>query len=59
MMAAKKKAAAKKIGAKKTGAWSSHPIMPTAPENERTLAKLRKLCLALPDSTERRRGRRR
>lgn len=45
--------AKKTAGAKKTsGAWSSHPIMPTAPENERTLAKLRELCLALPDSSE-------
>jgi hypothetical protein len=57
-MAAKKKAGAKtkakarpKVVAKARG-WSTHPIMPTAPENERRLARLRKLCLALPGTSE-------
>lgn len=47
--AAKAKA---KAGAKKASAWSSHPIMPTAPENEKLLAKLRAIALALPSTDE-------
>ena len=37
---------------KKTSAWSSHPIMPTAPENEKLLAKLRAIALAMPSTDE-------
>ena len=60
---AKAKAPAKakaKAGAKakakapaKAGAWGgSHPIMPTAPENEPLLARLRAIALALPSTDE-------
>jgi hypothetical protein len=41
-----------KTRAKKPSAWSSHPIMPTAPENEKLLAKLRAIALAMPNATE-------
>ena len=40
-----------KTSAKPRGG-STHPIMPTAPQNERTLAKLRKLCLAFAGASE-------
>jgi hypothetical protein len=46
---AKPKAKAK---AKKPSGWSSHPIMPTAPENEKLLAKLRAVALAMPGTDE-------
>jgi len=36
----------------KTSAWSSHPIMPTAPQNEPLLAKLRAIALAMPSTDE-------
>jgi hypothetical protein len=51
---AKKSSAKKKTStkAKKAGAWSSHPIIVTSPKNERTLARLRALCLAMPNATE-------
>jgi len=37
---------------KKSFSRSSHPVMPTAPVNEKRLARLRKLCLALPETSE-------
>jgi len=50
---AKPKAPAKaKAKTKKASAWSSHPIMPTAPENEPLLAKLRKIALRMPNTDE-------
>jgi hypothetical protein len=47
-----KPAAKKKAKPKKASAWSSHPIMPTAPENEKLLAKLRTIALAMPATDE-------
>jgi hypothetical protein len=47
-MAAKKKTAT----AKKAGAWSSHPIIVTSPENEKLLATVRAIALALPSTEE-------
>jgi hypothetical protein len=55
MGATKKKTAAKKKATTAKSSWkigSAHPIMPTAPKNEKTLAKLRAICVALPDVTE-------
>lgn len=37
---------------KKASAWSSHPIVVTSPKNEKTLARLRAICLAMPNATE-------
>ncbi len=37
---------------KKASAWSSHPIIPTSPANEKLLAKLRAIALALPGAAE-------
>lgn len=51
--AAPKKATPKKTAkAKKVGAWSSHPIIVTSPKNEKALARLRALCVAMPNVTE-------
>jgi hypothetical protein len=45
-------AAKKKTAAKKPSAWSSHPIVVTSPANEKLLARLRTLALALPGTDE-------
>ncbi|MDB4937350.1 MAG: hypothetical protein JWP87_4322 [Labilithrix sp.] len=51
--AAKPKPRAKaKARSKKPSAWSSHPIIATSPENEKLLAKVRGISLALPSTTE-------
>jgi hypothetical protein len=50
--AAATKAAPKTKKTKKASAWSSHPIMPTAPENEKLLARLRTIALAMPATDE-------
>lgn len=48
-----KKTSAKKTAAKKSaGAWSSHPVIVTAPANLKTLERLRTMCLALPATDE-------
>ena len=51
---AKAKAKAPRARAKgaKTSAWGSHPIMPTAPENEPLLAKLRAIALGMAGTDE-------
>ena len=46
------KAKATSAKGKKTNAWGSHPIMPTAPENEPLLAKLRTIALRMPGTDE-------
>ncbi len=56
MAATKKKKASsakkKTTTAKKASAWSSHPIVETAPANLKHLAKLRTIALGLPRTAE-------
>ena len=50
--ATKAKASTRRPKPKKAGAWSSHTIMPTAPENEKRLARLRAIALGMPATDE-------